>query len=213
MERLLCNASIIKAVMATETQFESLPSDIILVSFPKTGTTSLKALTITILNFHKSKQTSALQVHDHVLVKAQSSTSAKWPLPEFSILMSPTPCCQTIQELLLQNGLQLYITHNPMDTFISCWQFYHQKRNCNVTIREAFANFCQVRLSNLAVNKDPSNVHWAGWDFSSFFWRGIVGDSMEYLTPDIVKQPREMARTLHNLSIAQHLSVQHFTKP
>jgi len=50
------------------------------------------------------------------------------------------------------------------------------------------------RLSNLAVNKDPSKVHWTGWDFSSFFRKCIIGDSMNYLTPDMVEQLRELAR-------------------
>jgi len=71
--------------------------------------------------------------------------------------------------------------------FLGCW--------LSPSEIEQFVWRCSYgRLSNSAVNKDPFNIHWTGWDFSLFFRRGIVGESMEQLTPDMVEQLREVAR-------------------
>ncbi|KAI3457290.1 hypothetical protein Pfo_013953 [Paulownia fortunei] len=116
--------------------FKPLPSDIILASFPKTGTTWLKSLVFSIV--HRSSKHRLATEHSHELVpilEVQVYANSNEPpmiTPSSSINHSRRIFSTHIPYQLLAGTLDLsesrvvYVTRNPKDTLISTWHFVNK---------------------------------------------------------------------------------------
>ncbi|XP_057768574.1 cytosolic sulfotransferase 5-like [Salvia miltiorrhiza] len=114
--------------------FKPLPTDIILASFPKTGTTWLKALLYSIT--HRSPQDDAvlslnhpqelipsLETNLYPRKRAQASVDEFLHEKEGRILSTHAPH-QILRDLLNSCDCKIvYITRNPKDTLVSLWHF------------------------------------------------------------------------------------------
>ncbi|KAF8394852.1 hypothetical protein HHK36_018789 [Tetracentron sinense] len=145
---------VVKAVMAIEAQFNPLPTDIILSSFPKTGTTWLKALTVAIQSHSSRRQN---EIHDdpllthnpHELVPfLEMELFGNNPSRDIDKIPSPREFNTHLPYSLLPDSIKksgcriIYIAPNPMDTFVSNWHFFNSQFGATISIEEAFDEFC-----------------------------------------------------------------------
>ncbi|CAK7335301.1 unnamed protein product [Dovyalis caffra] len=113
--------------------FKPLPTDVILASFPKTGTTWLKALLYSVIN--RSSRDSLKTNHPHMLVptleiqlydgtQPQSFSSfASTNSPAARIFATHLPYQILADTVKPSDCRMVYVTRNPKDTLISFWQF------------------------------------------------------------------------------------------
>lgn len=119
--------------------YQPLPDDIILASFPKTGTTWLKSLVFSIV--HRSSKHRLTTEHPHELVpilevQVYSTTSTKTPTIATSPNTYHNNSCRIfsthIPYQLMSKTLDssecriVYVTRNPKDTLISTWHFVNK---------------------------------------------------------------------------------------
>ncbi|KAF7147355.1 hypothetical protein RHSIM_Rhsim03G0148600 [Rhododendron simsii] len=146
---------IMKSVISIENQFNPLPSDILLVSFPKTGTTWIKALTATILrhnsNLDSDSQTDPLQTQNpHELIPfLELETFGESPSRDINQVPSPRVFNTHLPYSILPEAVKnsgcriIYISRNPADTFVSTWHFYNKRFGTKIPLEVAFDEFCQ----------------------------------------------------------------------
>ncbi|KAI8029661.1 Cytosolic sulfotransferase 14 [Camellia lanceoleosa] len=136
---------LIKSIMIIEKQFKPLPSDILLASYPKTGTTWLKALFISILS-HNSKawispdddaQADLLQTHNlHELIPflEMETFGENWSQ---NINKVPSPWVFSIHlpySILIRTPLLLVI-HQSRELHVFL-MIMHQSRELHVFIHQ-----------------------------------------------------------------------------
>ncbi|KAH6819972.1 hypothetical protein C2S53_018131 [Perilla frutescens var. hirtella] len=131
----------IKPINRVINHFNPLPSDVILATFPKTGTTWLKSIIYSILN-RPSKHRLAVE-HPHDLVpflEVQIFAHSDEP-PELTAAPSGVRRIfgTHIPYQLLHETLDscrskvIYLTRNPKDTLISTWHFVNRRNNMRKT--------------------------------------------------------------------------------
>ncbi|KAF7146922.1 hypothetical protein RHSIM_Rhsim03G0148900 [Rhododendron simsii] len=146
--------AIIKSAIAIEKQFNPLPSDILLASFPKTGTTWLKALATTILSHNSNpksdSQTDQLQTQNPHELIPYLGMELFGENPSRDINQIPSPRVfnthlpySILPESVKKSGCRIiYISRNPADTFVSSWHFYSKRFGTKIPLEEAFDEFC-----------------------------------------------------------------------
>ncbi|KAL2522992.1 Cytosolic sulfotransferase 5 [Forsythia ovata] len=116
--------------------FKPLPSDVILASFPKTGTTWLKALLYSII-FRSSKEKSLLFNHPHELIPSletklyleeSNGKNLEFTDHKVRILGTHIPY-QIIGDVLNSSDCKIvYVTRNPKDSLASLWHFVQKAK-------------------------------------------------------------------------------------
>ncbi|GFP97929.1 cytosolic sulfotransferase 5 [Phtheirospermum japonicum] len=104
--------------------FKPLPKDVILASFPKTGTTWLKALihSITIRSDQKHENNTLLSNHPQDLIPSLETNLYVHP-KDVRILGTHIPY-QILGDVLNSCECKIvYVTRNPKDTLVSLWHF------------------------------------------------------------------------------------------
>ncbi|KAK7314114.1 hypothetical protein VNO77_39326 [Canavalia gladiata] len=169
-----CPSTHIQGVFNFQKNFDAKDSDVIIASFPKSGTTWLKALTFAIVN-HKR-----FPLENHPLL-----TSNPHQLVPFVELIFRGDIHELISHLSTMNKPRLFGTHipfpslpmsikesnckivyiyrNPFDTFISSWSFFNNIRPKSLptlTIEEAFEMYCKG-----IIGFGPS------WDHMLGYWK------------------------------------------
>ncbi|XVF30723.1 hypothetical protein REPUB_Repub16aG0083100 [Reevesia pubescens] len=152
-----CTSLVLKPVISFQKHFQALDSDIIVTSFPKCGTTWLKALTFSIVNRNQfpKEQNPLLSLGPHQLVRFfEFDLYLNNPSPDLenSSLYQPRlfsthiPYASLPTSIKHSNSKIVYICRNPMDMFISFWTFSNKLLVENVeplSLDEAFEMFCQ----------------------------------------------------------------------
>ncbi|KAM7279489.1 hypothetical protein ACFE04_006623 [Oxalis oulophora] len=138
-------------------QFKPLDSDVILASFPKTGTTWLKALLYSIIN--RSSRDSLQDNHPHLLIPTLEIqlfgplSQSQYPTSSFSaaddsnssrILATHLPYQILAQTIASSNCRVVSVTRNPKDTLVSLWHFIQNSKDNQGTwpLEVAVENFC-----------------------------------------------------------------------
>ncbi|KFK40750.1 hypothetical protein AALP_AA2G036100 [Arabis alpina] len=130
--------------------FQARPNDFFVCSYPKSGTTWLKALTFAIANrscFHHSSNP-LLKHNPHDIVPF---IEAEFPLSrqgdDGNTLFSTHIPHGLLPESILKSGCKMvYIWRDPKDTFVSMWNFFQKERSDNGplnSLEESFDMFCQ----------------------------------------------------------------------
>uniref|UniRef100_A0ACD5T807 Uncharacterized protein n=1 Tax=Avena sativa TaxID=4498 RepID=A0ACD5T807_AVESA len=158
--------SYLPGVAAAHTRFKPRPSDVLLASFPKSGTTWLKALAFATLNRVKHPP----RHPDHPLRRCNPHDCVKYlesgdrvDDDMFTALPSPRVLGTHIPYSLLPAGITaedgsggriVYICRDPKDALVSTWFFVKKKLAAEAsdgeppkpyTIEEAFELFCEGR--------------------------------------------------------------------
>ncbi|KAJ3705092.1 hypothetical protein LUZ61_008797 [Rhynchospora tenuis] len=144
-------------VLAMQEVFKSRPSDVIVASFVKSGTTWLKALTFTIM--HRDKYTFShhpllkLNPHDCVPliehVYAARDEQYLETLPSPRVLGSHLSYSMLPESIKTSNCPIVYICREPKDVFVSFW---HMNLRLDQGLKEppsfaqAFELFCEGRI-------------------------------------------------------------------
>ncbi|KAL8528511.1 hypothetical protein ACS0TY_006082 [Phlomoides rotata] len=111
--------------------FKPLPSDIILASFPKTGTTWLKSLLHSITHRSPQDDNSLLLNHPQELIPSlETNLYVREEIPQFLDVKKPRILATHIPYQILGDHVLssseckiVYVTRNPKDTLISLWHF------------------------------------------------------------------------------------------
>ncbi|XP_006301074.2 cytosolic sulfotransferase 18 [Capsella rubella] len=134
--------------------FQARPTDFFVCSYPKTGTTWLKALTFTIANRSRLEDSSnpLLYRNPHELVPFIEMEFAYFPQVNVlkdkgNTLFSTHMPHELLPKSVVKSGCKMvYIWRDPKDTFISMWTFF-QKQNSNSgplhSLEECFDKFCR----------------------------------------------------------------------
>ncbi|KAL5736481.1 hypothetical protein ACOSQ2_031269 [Xanthoceras sorbifolium] len=155
-QRFWCPSVFIHGIIAFQKHFQALDSDIMLITFPKSGTTWLKALVYTIVNRsrHGLESSPLLSINPHELVpfidahlytQNQSPDLEDFPTPR--IFATHMPYASLPLSILNTNCRIIYLCRNPLDQFISEWHFFHRVQHTQTTsthsLDEVFEKICQ----------------------------------------------------------------------
>ncbi|XP_031286148.1 cytosolic sulfotransferase 15-like [Pistacia vera] len=154
-----CGSRYLRGMIRFQRQFEAQDNDITLATFPKCGTTWLKALIFTIANRSKySLDNSPLlsQCSRELVPSCDQNLFMRDPLPVLEDLPKPRIFATHAPYPSLPNSIKnsncriVYICRNPSDQFVSNWKFMLRIRVPNtepISIDEAFEMACQGKQS------------------------------------------------------------------
>ncbi|KAK5841580.1 hypothetical protein PVK06_003901 [Gossypium arboreum] len=147
-----CDTFFIEGVMRAQQSFRSQPSDIVICSAPKTGTTWLKSLTFAIVTrstFDDSTNPLLSNLsHDCVpfleVDLAQSSSNRD---PKNPLLATHVPYSSLPRSIIDSSCKIVYICRDPKDSFVSNYLFFVRilasKDMMPLALEEAFELYCQ----------------------------------------------------------------------
>lgn len=151
-----CPSLCIKPVISCQQHFQALDSDVVLVSFPKSGTTWLKALSFSILNrtSETPKDSSLLTANPQTLVPSlETGLYLESESPDFSDLPCPRIFSTHFPYLSLPHSIKdsscriVYVCRNPVDQLISLWHFINKFRASKTLepfpLDEQYDNYCR----------------------------------------------------------------------
>ncbi|KAL6644545.1 hypothetical protein ACP70R_016153 [Stipagrostis hirtigluma subsp. patula] len=145
----------IKSVEVVQAQFQPRSNDIILATYPKCGTTWLKALAFTITNRSIHSVTS----NNHPLLTNHPQDLVPFldlpprdicPLTELETLPSPRLLCTHLPLTLLPSGTLtlgcriVYLCREPKDVLVSTWHYMNKlHQGFFIEFDKAFDYFCE----------------------------------------------------------------------
>ncbi|KAL9234316.1 hypothetical protein vseg_009200 [Gypsophila vaccaria] len=125
------------SIIAFQRHFQAHDTDLIVASFPKTGTTWLKSLLFSVINREKygTKQSPLLSSHPHELVYRLEvdvyGNAFDYPrpchlkdLPSPRLLHTHLPYSMLPESIKCSDCKVIYISRNPMDVLVSGWYFF-----------------------------------------------------------------------------------------
>ncbi|KAK8568085.1 hypothetical protein V6N13_106026 [Hibiscus sabdariffa] len=202
-----CSARDLKSVISFQTHFQAFDSDVLVATSPKCGTTWLKALTFSILYRDRfaRDENPLLTSTPHQLVRfLEQDVYADNPCPNLEniCVYKPRLFGTHLPYASLPTSIKdsrckiVYICRNPMDTFISLWNFIGKLRDQiqepPLPLDEAFDKFCRgVYLSG------PFSEHVLGyWKASQENPNKVLFLKYEDLKEDISCRVKHLAMFL-----------------
>ncbi|KAJ4878390.1 Cytosolic sulfotransferase 17 [Raphanus sativus] len=140
----------VEGCMYAQEFFQARPSDLLLCSYPKTGTTWLKALTFAITNRSRFDDSTnpLLKRNPHELVPYIEIEFAFFPHALFATHLP----YGLLPESVSRSGCKMvYIWRDLKDTFISLFAFYQKQKTDDGpldSLEECFDMFCRGLSSN-----------------------------------------------------------------
>lgn len=146
----------LEGVMFVQEHFKARPTDVLLISIPKSGTTWLKAVIFAIMkrNCHNNST-------DHPLLNSSPHNCIPFlelklfgepPIADVENMPSPRLFAThipytSLPESVLTSGCRIvYVCRNPKDVFVSMWHFMSKLREKNLpplSLEEVFDLFCK----------------------------------------------------------------------
>ncbi|KAL7191847.1 hypothetical protein ACSBR2_023843 [Camellia fascicularis] len=210
----------IHGIIPFQQQFKARDTDLMLVTFPKSGTTWWKALAFTIANRNNYpfSESPLLTTNPHGLVPfLDDDVYGKNPILKLEDLPSPRVLGTHMPHSTLPTSIKdtdcrvVYLCRNPLDLFISLRHFFAKLPNTHFDpnlLEESFDMFCRgvtsygpfwdhvleywkaSRERPDKVNKNEKNKN--GRPYSTFFRKGEVGDWSNYLTPSMLERMNKL---------------------
>ncbi|ESW05680.1 hypothetical protein PHAVU_011G200600 [Phaseolus vulgaris] len=152
-----CLPSRIQGVNNSQKHFHAKDNDVFLASFPKSGTTWLKALAFAIVNhqrFSSFDHHPLLSSNPHQLVSSlefilshdlHDQLLSLSNMSEPRVLGTHLPFSSLAESITKSSCKIIYICRNPFDTFVSLWEFVTKMKSVSsleFTLEEAFENYC-----------------------------------------------------------------------
>ncbi|KAG7651644.1 Cytosolic sulfotransferase 18 [Arabidopsis thaliana] len=146
--------SLLEGCIHAQEFFQARPSDFLVCSYPKTGTTWLKALTFAIANRSRFDDSSnpLLKRNPHEFVPYIEIDFPFFPEVDVlkdkgNTLFSTHIPYELLSDSVVKSGCKMvYIWREPKDTFISMWTFLHKERTelgPVSNLEESFDMFCR----------------------------------------------------------------------
>ncbi|CAH8343950.1 unnamed protein product [Eruca vesicaria subsp. sativa] len=196
----------LQAVINFQQNFKPQDTDIILASFPKSGTTWLKALAVALLERSKHeddplKNHPLLSDNPHGIVpffefdmylNGSTPDLTKFPLSSPRLFSTHMPL-HTVKEALKDSPCKIvYLCRNAKDALISRWHYRckYQKKDVSRSILESiFESFC-------------SGVGFYGpiWDHALSYWRGSLENPKNVLFMRFEELKKEPCAQLKRLA-------------
>ncbi|KAI8539347.1 hypothetical protein RHMOL_Rhmol09G0175400 [Rhododendron molle] len=135
--------------------FQAQETDILLVTFPKSGTTWLKAILFGLVNrthYPDTKHHPLLASNPHDLVPFLEQLFADKQVPDLTSFTSPrlfsthSPLPSLPESVRSSKCKMVYLCRNPMDTFVSLWHFTNKLRPEKIganSLEDVFDRFCR----------------------------------------------------------------------
>ncbi|XP_047179517.1 cytosolic sulfotransferase 15-like [Vigna umbellata] len=154
-----CPGIAIEGVKGFQKYFQAKDNDVVVASFPKTGTTWLIALTFAIVNrqYFSTENHPLLTSNPHTLVPCLEfkifCDDIHDPVLHLSNMLEPrlfsthTPFTALPKSITESNAKIIYICRNPFDTFISSWIYFNKIRLPALELEEAFEMYCNGIVS------------------------------------------------------------------
>ncbi|KAG4971078.1 hypothetical protein AAZX31_13G180100 [Glycine max] len=153
-----CPGIHIQAVNRFQKYFEAVKdSDVVVASFPKSGTIWIKALTFSIANHHRFPSLEnhpLLTTNPHELVpflefsfggNIQDQILHLSNMTEPRIFGTHTPFTSLPKSIKESNCKLVYICRDPFDNFVSAWNYFNKVKPMSLpalTMEEAFEKYC-----------------------------------------------------------------------
>ncbi|KAF2592631.1 hypothetical protein F2Q70_00045398 [Brassica cretica] len=146
---------LLEGLLHAKDHFQARPTDFLVCSYPKTGTTWLKALTYAIVNRSRFDDATnpLLKRNPHEFVPYVEIDFAFYPTVDVlqdgkNQLYSTHIPNGSLPESIVKSGCKMvYIWRDPKDTFISMWTFLHKEKSQEgqqlASLEEAFDMFCK----------------------------------------------------------------------
>ncbi|KAL1218731.1 Cytosolic sulfotransferase 7 [Cardamine amara subsp. amara] len=173
------NKNTLQGILNFQRGFEPQDTDIIIASFPKSGTTWLKALTVALLerSNHSFDDHPLLHDNPHSLVPSFElklyNESSKPDLTNISSsprLFSTHAPFHTLRETLKNSPCKIvYVWRNLKDVLVSFWYFWCANLKIEKE-RSMFESFCR-----------GDNYYGPYWEHILSYWRGSLEDSKNVL--------------------------------
>ncbi|CAH8334826.1 unnamed protein product [Eruca vesicaria subsp. sativa] len=147
--------TLLEGCLRAQEFFQARPNHFLVCSYPKTGTTWLKALTFAIANRARFDHSSSplLRHNPHELVPYIEFAVSFFPQVDVlkdkgnNTLFSTHIPYELLPESVVRSGCKLvYIWRDPKDTFISMWTFLHKAKTelgPVSNLEESFDMFCR----------------------------------------------------------------------
>nr|XP_043609271.1 cytosolic sulfotransferase 11-like [Erigeron canadensis] len=190
------NPNTLKTNLILHSYFKCQPTDIILASFMKSGTTWLKALMFSTLN--RDRYTFS---DHHLLRNGPQSTfpfidCECYPISDFTHLPKPRLFATHFARALLPPCMTstckfVYVCRDPKDVLISKWHFMKKLRSTDLpplTLEKAFSLFCQ-----------GVSEYGPFWEHVLSYWKASLEspDKILFLKyEEIMKKPEVVVRKL-----------------
>lgn len=145
---------ILPQIMALQNQFKPHPTDIFIASFPKCGTTWLKALTFSVINRKKYEFSShpLLRLNPHDCVKFLEPLFTDEGRVYLESLPSPRVLGLHLAYSMLPDSIRsseckiIYICRDPKDSLVSLWHMSKSlQSDTAIPFLDAFELFCNGR--------------------------------------------------------------------
>ncbi|XP_038978919.1 flavonol 4'-sulfotransferase-like [Phoenix dactylifera] len=160
--------------MAIQKNFKARPDDIFVVSYPKSGTTWLKALSFATMTRtqYPLAHHPLLSFNPHDCVLLVEECFQKGLISKIEALPSPRILAIHMPHSLLPDSMTssscrfVYICRDPKDTLVSMWHFREKSRPKTVEptpFAEAFEAFCE-----------GTSAFGAMWDHVLEYWRASL---------------------------------------
>ena len=140
----------LESIILAQRQFVANPSDIVVCSAPKTGTTWLKALAFAIMSrkvFDDSTSPLLSNVPHECLffLEVDIVKSLRNEFNAFPLLGTHIPYTSLLESIVSSGCKIIYICREPKDAFVSLWHFWGKlfREFGFLPLEEAFEHFCE----------------------------------------------------------------------
>ncbi|XP_071742568.1 flavonol sulfotransferase-like [Rutidosis leptorrhynchoides] len=189
----------IEITMALQEEFQAQPTNILLASHPKSGTTWLKALAFAIANRTTLKNdTNSTLIHPlrttipHGCVPyIESESFFNNPCYSNELISTHLPYTSLPKSIITSNCRIVYICRNPKDVFVSFWHFVNKTKGDNSPPLDLEASFESFRSG--ASPMGPCWDHVIGYRKASLERPDKV---LFLIYEDLKKDPKEEVKKL-----------------
>ncbi|KAD3067826.1 hypothetical protein E3N88_35706 [Mikania micrantha] len=189
------NEMFLKANLLVHTYFKSEPTDIVLASFMKSGTTWLKALMFSTLNRDRYSFSNHYLHNNSPQSTIPFLEAVSYPMTDFTTFSTPrlfaTHFARTLLPACMTSCKFVYVCRDPKDVLVSKWHFISKLRSKDLpplSFDEAFELFC------LGVSEFGPF-----WEHVLSYWRASLEspDKILFLRyEELKKQPEVVVRKL-----------------
>ncbi|KAJ9175100.1 hypothetical protein P3X46_013682 [Hevea brasiliensis] len=163
-----CTPTLLEGIMSVQEHFTAQPTDIIICTHPKSGTTWLKALCFAILTRARFNDSSTNPLftkspHDIVPWLEMFYCFGGTRDPELPLWATHIPYTSLPESIAESKCQIIYLCRDPKDLFISYWHFIGKLRGEAIPLELAYQKFCE-----------GINLYGPCWEHALGYWKASL---------------------------------------